>query len=152
MLEAEPKQTILQRAKGRVNKAFERDRRAEGRIEAVSRALWPWRERRLVDLVCVLVIIDYITTYVVLEFSGKAGIGEGGLMAAWALRIGGMGWLFLVDLGAVVLLTLAAFAARHLYSRFGFKGFARASFVALLLPYAVAALAAAVNNVVITLL
>ena len=49
-------------------------------------------------------------------------------------------------------LMLAALAARHLYSRFGFKGFARASFVVLLLPYAVAALAAAVNNVVIMLL
>lgn len=135
-----------------MHKAFERDRRAEGRIEAVSRVLWPWRERRLFGLVCALALVDYLTTYVVLEFSGKAGVGEGGLLASWALRIGGLGWLFLVDLAAVVALSLAALSARHLYSRFGFKGFARASFVALLLPYAVVALAAAVNNVVIALI
>lgn len=143
---------MLERIKRRVNYALERDRRAEWRVEAASRAIWPWRERRLVDLVCALVVLDYITTYIVLEFSGKAGIGEGGLLAAWALRIGGMGWLFLVDLAAIVVLSLAAFAARHLCLRFGFKGFARAAFVVLLLPYAVAATAAAVNNVVITLL
>jgi len=136
----------------RVNKAVERDRRAEGRVEAVSRLLWPWREPWLIALVGLLALLDYATTCAALELSGKGHIEEGGMLAGWALRIGGLGWLFLVDIGAVIVLSIAAITARILCFRVGFQGFGRAAFVVLLVPYAVVAFAAVVNNLVLTFL
>lgn len=136
--------------KYRVRKAVERDRRAEARIEAISRALWHWRERRLVLLVGLMALLDYATTSVGLELSGNPDVYEGGMLAGWALQVGGLGWLFLVDMAAVVALALAAVALRSLLLRFGFAGFARAAFVALLIPYAVVAAAAVVNNLIVT--
>ena len=56
------------------------------------------------------------------------------------------------DMGAVIVLSLAALIARSLFIKFGFGGYGRAAFVALLLPYAVMATAAAVNNLVLTVL
>lgn len=143
---------VLRLVKERVNKAVERDRRAEGRVEAVSRVLWPWRESRLVVLVALLALLDYATTYAALELSGKGYIEEGGVLAGWALRIGGLGWLFLVDMGAVIALSIAATTARFLCFKLGFGGFGRAAFVVLLVPYAVVAVAAVVNNLVMTFL
>ena len=143
---------VLQLLKQRVNWALERDRRAEGRVEAVSRLLWPWRESRLVVLVGLLALLDYATTCAGLELSGKGHIEEGGMLAGWALRVGGLGWLFLVDMGAVIALSIVALTARFLYFKFGFRGFGRAAFVVLLVPYAVVAVAAVVNNLVLTFL
>ena len=143
---------VLRLLKERVNWALERDRRVEGRVGAVSRVLWPWRESRLVVLVGLLALLDYATTCAALELSGKGHIEEGGMLAGWALRIGGLGWLFLVDIGAVTALSIAAIAARFLCFKFGFQGFGRAAFVVLLVPYAVVAFAAVVNNLVMTFL
>ncbi len=143
---------VLRLVKERVNKAVERDRRAEGRVEAASRVLWRWRESRLVVLVGLLALLDYATTCAALELSGKGHIEEGGLLAGWALRIGGLGWLFLVDMGAVIALSIAAITARFLCFKVGFGGFGRAAFVVLLLPYAVVAFAAVVNNLLLTFL
>jgi hypothetical protein len=136
--------------KRRLRKAVERDRRAEARIESISRVLWPWREQRLVALVGLLALLDYATTTMALELSGKSYVYEGGLLAGWALRVGGLGWLFLVDMGVVAALALLAISARRLYSRFGFAGFGRAAFVAVLVPYAVVAASAVVNNLIMT--
>jgi len=143
---------VMRLLKKRVNKAVERDRRAEGRVEAVSRVLWPWRESRLVVLVGLLALLDYATTCVALELSGKDYIEEGGMLAGWALRVGGLGWLFLVNMGAVIALLIVATTARFLCFKIGFGGFGRAAFVVLLLPYAVVAFAAVVNNLLLTFL
>jgi hypothetical protein len=141
---------VLAFVRYRVRKAVERDRRAESRVEAISRTLWRWREQRLAALVGLLALLDYTTTVMGLELSGKTDVYEGGMLAGWALRVGGLGWLFLIDAGAVVALVLAAVAARSIFRRLGFGGFARAAFVALLAPYAVVAAAAAVNNLIVT--
>ena len=53
-----------------------------------------------------------------------------------------------MNLVAVGTICLVAIVARLLYSRFGYYGFARAGFVAAILPYTLAAFLAAVNNVV----
>ena len=142
---------VLRFVKARVRKAVERDRRAEGRVEAISRLLWPWREKWLIALVSLLALMDFTTTSVALTLTGKGYI-EGGLIAGWALRVGGLGWLFVVDIGAVGGLSLAALTARFTCAKFGFKGYGRAAFVVLLVPYAVVAAAAAVNNLVLILL
>jgi hypothetical protein len=143
--------TALRLVKERVKKAVERDRRAERHVEAVSRRLWPWGERRLIALVGIMALLDYATTCAALEWSGN-GYSEGGLLAGWALRVGGFGWLFLVDMSAVVALSLAAVTARYLCFKLSFRGYGRAAFVILLVPYAVVAFAAVVNNLVLTLL
>ena len=142
---------VLRLVKERVRKAAERDRRSERHVGAISRRLWPWGERRLIALVGIMALLDYATTCAALEWSGK-GYSEGGLLAGWALRIGGFGWLFLVDMGAVFALALLAVIVRALCLKFGFRGYGRATFVVLLLPYAVVAFAAVVNNIVLTLL
>ena len=143
--------TMLRFMQERVRKAVERDRRVEGRVEAISRALWRWREQRLVVLVALLALLDYTTTGIALELTEK-GYVEDGLIAGWALRVGGFGWLFIIDLGAVIFLSLTALAARYLLAKSGFQGYGRAAFVVLLLPYAVMAAAAAINNLVLTFL
>jgi len=143
---------LRQRMKRQVNRALERDRSSERYVEAASTYLWPWREPWLVAVVTLVALLDYTTTYAVLELSGKAGVYEVGWLASWALRRGGFGTLFLVDMVAVIGLALVAVATRHLCLRFGFKGFGRAMFVILLVPYAVVAFAAVVNNLVLTFL
>ena len=60
--------------------------------------------------------------------------------------------MLLVDIAAVTSLSLAAIATRCLCCKLGFKGFGRATFVILLVPYAVVASAAAVNNLMLTFL
>jgi hypothetical protein len=74
------------------------------------------------------------------------------MLAGWALRVGGFGWLFLINISAVIGISLVAIAARSLCFKFNFRGFGRAAFVALLLPYAVVALAAVINNIVLTII
>jgi hypothetical protein len=141
---------VIAFVKYRCRKAVERDRRAEASIEAISRSLWRWRERRLALLVGVMALLDFATTSMALQLSGKTYVYEGGLLAGWALRVGGLGWLFLIDMAAVAALALTAFAARAFCLRFGFDGFGRAAFVALLVPYVVVAAAAVVNNLILT--
>jgi len=87
-------------------------------------------------------VLDYVGTYAVLELSGKTYVYEGGPLARWALRMGGFTGLFLVDMAAASTLLLATATIRFLHSKFGFKGFGRTAFVVLLVPYAVATVAA----------
>lgn len=49
-------------------------------------------------------------------------------------------------------LLVLATVIRLLFSRFGFKGFGRAAFVILLVPYLVATMVAVFNNVALTFL
>ena len=139
-------------AKGMVRKSLQRDRSSERSMEAVSRLLWPWRESRLLSLVCFLAVLDYVSTYALLELSGKTHVYEGGSLAGWALRMGGFKGLLLVDVAAVSALLLTAVTIRFLYTRFGFKGFGRTALVLLLAPYAVITMAAVYNNIVLALL
>ena len=141
---------VLRFMRDRVNKAVARDRRAEKYVDALSRAIWRWRERWLIVLVGIMAILDYVTTYAALELSVNDGIQEGGMLAGWALNVGGMGWLFLIDMGVVIALSLVAIAMRFLYLKLGFKGFGRACFVFLLMPYAAVAFVAVVNNLAVT--
>ena len=144
--------TVLQFMKDRLRKAKERDRRAERHVEALSRLLWRWREPWLIVFVSVMAILDYLSTVITLELGHNDFLYETGALARWALEKDGLGLVFLVDMGAVIAISLAATAIRFFYLRLGFNGFARAVFVVLLLPYAVMAFAAIVNNLVLTFL
>jgi hypothetical protein len=106
----------------------------------------------LVAVVAILAGLDYLTTYVFLQLTGWGYVNEQGVLAGWALRTGGLPALLLVDAAGVLVLALVAVGVRSLYGRFGFKGFGRAAFVVVLLPYAVMAVAAVVNNLVLTTL
>ena len=139
-------------AKGVVRKSLERDRSSERYVEAVSRSLWPWRESWLLALVGLLAALDYVSTYAVLELSGKAHVYEGGPLASWALGMGGFTGLFLVDMAAASTLLLAAVTIRFLHFKIGFKGFGRTAFVVVLVPYVVVTMAAVFNNIVLTFL
>lgn len=136
----------------RLRKAKERDRRSERYFEAASRFLWPWRLHWLVAFAAFVALLDYGSTYAVLELSGKRYLNEGGPLASWALEKGGFGGLFLADVAAVSAISLAALFMRLIFLRFGFKGFARAAFVFLLIPYVVMAVVAVVNNMVLAYL
>lgn len=143
---------LLRLAKDMVNKSLERDRSSERYVEAVSRVLWPWREAWLLSLVGLLAVLDYISTYAVLELSGKGYIYEGGTLASWALRMGGFGGLLLTDMGAVTALSMGAITTRFFCFKLGFNAFGRATFVVFLVPYAVVGMAAVVNNLLLTFL
>ena len=140
---------VLQWMKYRVRKAVERDRRVEKYVEKVSRLLWPWTERQLLFFVGAAASLDYASTYAVLELSGKRYLNEGGALASWALEKGGFGGLFLVDLASVLAISITALILRSLLFKAGFKGFSRAAFVFLLMPYALMAIVAVFNNLVL---
>ncbi len=144
--------TVLQFMKSRLRKAAERDRRAERYVEAASRFLWRWREPWLLALVAFMALLDYASTYAILALSGKSYFNEAGSLAKWALEKGGFAGLFLADLAAVCAISLAAITLRFILIRAGFKGFGRAAFVFLLVPYAVMAVIAVINNLVLTYL
>ena len=138
--------------KGTVRKSLERDRSNEQYMETASRSLWPWGESRLLVLVGFLAVLDYVSTYAVLELSGRSDVYEGGPLASWALQTGGFARLFWIDLAATSTLLLAAITIRFLHSRFGFKGFGRIAFVVMLVPYVVVTMAVVFNNIVLTFL
>jgi len=142
----------LQFMKDRLRKAKQRDRRAERYVEAASRFLWRWQESWLLALVGFVAILDYASTYAILAFSGKNYLNEAGSLASWALNKGGFVGLFLADLAAVFAISLVAITLRSILFRFGFKGFGRAAFVFLLVPYAVVAMVAVINNLMLTYL
>lgn len=120
-------------------------------MERNSRCVWPWREAWLAGLAGITACLDYLSTYAFLELSGKHGVYESGLLASRALELGGFRGLLLLDIAAVVGLCLLAGGVRYAYARFGFAGFARTAYVALLVPYALAALFATANNLLLSL-
>jgi len=143
---------VLQFIKDRMRKAVERDRRAERYMETTSRFLWRWREPWLLALVAFVALLDYASTYAVLALSGKSYLNEAGSLASWALEKGGFAGLFLADLAAVFAISLVAITLRFVLFRSGFRGFGRAAFVFLLVPYAVVAMVAVINNLLLAYL
>jgi len=138
--------------KERLKRSIERERCLEKHFEAVSMRLWPWRDSSLVALVGLLAVLDYTSTYAFLELSGNKSLYESGKLASWALQKGGMSFLFWTDVAAVSALILLAISLRFFQFRFGFRGYGRACFVVLLIPYAVITLAVVFNNVVLVFL
>jgi len=141
---------VLQRRRAALRGSVERSRHLEDRMKQISKAIWPWRMSWLFPLVALLAALDLISTYALLELSGKTDVYEGGLLAKRALRFGGWNGLYVMNAGAVGFLSIVAVSARFFYGRFGLDGFARTAYVSVLVPYAVAASAAVVNNVVMT--
>ncbi|MBI4295518.1 MAG: hypothetical protein HY667_00225 [Chloroflexi bacterium] len=133
-----------------MRKKLERDRSREPLVEAVSRSLWPWPDALLLASVGLVAALDYVSTFAFLELSGSDHVYEAGPIASWALRQGGFGGLFLADVTAVGILILLALVLRSLHFRFGFRGYGRATFVIVLLPYFVVTLAAVFNNIILT--
>ena len=138
--------------RGLVKKSTERDRASEHYIESASKCLWPWSEPKLLIMVSLVAVLDYTSTYAALKLSGNGNIYEASPLASWALHAGGFGGLLLADLAVISILLLLAAVIRFLFSRFGFKGFGRAAFVILLVPYLVATMVAVFNNVALTFL
>ena len=141
---------LTQFIKKQIRKSIARDRAMEKQFEDASMSLWPWREAKLVWLVCVLVMLDFISTYAFLELSGNTRLAEEGTLAAWALDTGGFLFLLLIDILAVGTLIGLALAFRRVFNRQGFAGYARTAFVLMLLPYSVVTFAIIFNNIVLT--
>ena len=152
MKQGDTANTMLEFMKDRLRKAKERDRRAERYVEAASQFLWRWQERWLLVLVAFVALLDYSSTYAILALSGKSYLNEAGSLASWALDKGGFAGLFLADLAAVFGISLVAVTLRYVLFRFGYRGFGRAAFVFLLVPYAVVAMVAVINNLLLTYL
>lgn len=127
-------------------RGLKRGQSMEPRVGSASRFIWPWSDSWLVPAVALLGALDHLSTYALLELSGKTYVYESGLLASWALRQGGFNGLYIMDAVAVGLLCIIAATVRVFYSRLGLNGFARTAYVAVLVPYAVAAFAAVVNN------
>jgi hypothetical protein len=99
-------------------------------------------------VVC-LAILDFSSTYFLLELSNKNNAFESGIMAVWALDRGGFSFLFVFDIVAATVLSLAAFGAKYLFFKRGFKSYGRAAFVFLLAPYVIIATVAIINNLIL---
>ena len=139
---------LQQIVRDNIRHSVRRDRRFEPSVERVSRYLWPWREAWLVRTAFLVAALDFLSTYALLDLSNKTNAYERGILASRALQIDGYRGLLIMNLAAVGAICLVAIGTRLLYSRFGYHGFARAGFVAAILPYTLAAFLAAVNNVV----
>lgn len=136
--------------KEQVQRSLERDRSKEQQVNSLFKILWPWKESWLMVLIVIGILMDYTSTYILLELSGKTNVYEAGWMASRALDIGGFGALILVDLAAIAILLTAAVAAKKICLRLGFEGYARAMFIVLLLPYTIMAFFATTNNLILT--
>lgn len=134
----------------KLRKGAEKEKTFDSRLEAVSRRLWPWDDNKLLFLVITLVVLDFCSTFAFLELSGNMNLYESGPIARWALEVGGFSRLFLIDLVAACVLMLAAFGARAVYLKKGFRGYGRTAFVLILVPYIVVTIAAIYNNVALT--
>jgi hypothetical protein len=136
--------------KNRVRKSIDRERSLERPAEALSRALWPYPESRLIFYVVLLAVLDYVSTFAALELSGNRHISEAGLLAKWALHSGGFAGLLLVDIVSIGTIICVAIGIRSLYRKLGFNGFGRAAYVFALIPYFISMMAVVPNNVLLT--
>lgn len=141
---------FLDRVKYRFQKGIEKERNLERPIESFSRVLWPYAESKLVLYVGLLAILDYLSTFAVLELSNNSRVSEAGLLAKWALQSGGFFGLLIMDLVCVSIIIGLAIGVRAFYKRLGFNGFGRAAFIFLLVPYFVLIMAVVVNNTILT--
>ena len=138
--------------KNQIRKSLERDKAFEERLRVIARKVWPWKDRWLSLLLVIIALLDFGSTYLLLEFSGNVFASEGGLLARWALRLGGMRWLLLMDILAAGVLVSVALTLRYLFSRKGYTGYGRTFFIVLQLPYVLVTAAAIINNVLLTYL
>ena len=143
---------ILHLPKEVAERSLERSRAMERRMSIISKAVWPWHHAWLFPLVALLAALDLISTYAFLELSGKPDVYEAGPLAAWALNRGGFNGLYIMNAVAVGSLSLIALAARRYYLKLGLKAFARTAYVVVLVPYALVAFAAVVNNLLFTVI
>ena len=137
---------LVSSADNTVKRIVDRERFMDRQLGTVSRMIWPWQDRWLVPLVGLLAALDLISTYVLLELSGKTNVYESGLLASKALGWGGFDGLYIMNVACVGLLCIIAGTARYCYARYGLEGFARTAYVVMLVPYAIVAFAAVVNN------
>jgi hypothetical protein len=140
---------MFKSARDILNKSREIDRGFGQHAEKLSRFIWPWQEHWLWLVVGSLAILDFTSTYILLDVSGKNNVYESGRLAIWALDRGGFLFLLLIDLMAAVILSLAALAARYIYVKHGCKGYGRAAFVVLLMPYIIITALAILNNLIL---
>lgn len=133
-------------------RAREIDRDLGQKAEKASRWIWRWRENWLLAAVGSLAVADFLSTYTILELSGKTNVYESGLFANWALEVGGWGFLLLMDLAAAGALSLIALISRYVYVKKGYAGYGRAAFVFILTPYILFAAIAVINNLVMFIL
>lgn len=141
-------QRVMEIARERVKESVQRDRRFEPWMDRMSRRLWPWQDARLMLTIPFVALLDYLSTYALLVLSSKPYVYEHGPLAHWALETDGFRGLFALDILGVVVLCCLAVTVRFAYTRFGYGGYGRAAYVLLLMPYAAAAILAAVNNLV----
>ena len=132
-----------------MNKCREIDRNLGQHAERLSRIIWPWHELWLLLVVGILIIGDYTSTYALLGQSGNPNAYESGRLAIWALQRGGFPYLFVIDITAAVVLSLAALISRRLYIKHGFTGYGRAACVFILTPYIIFTIFAVVNNIIL---
>ena len=133
--------------RARQERAHEIDRGLGRYAEKLSRFVWPWPESRLLVMVFVVAISDFLSTYLVLTFKNNAY--ESGSVAQWALDKGGFFLLLGVDLMVAGVLSLAAIGIRSFYARIKVQGYGRAAFVFILIPYACFAAFAVANNIIL---
>jgi hypothetical protein len=134
-----------------INKSRDIDRGLGKYAERLSRLLWPWRERWLLVIAGILCFFDFLSTYLLLDVIGRTDVYESGFLARWALEIGGFFYLFIIDLIAIVIMSLLAFGARYVYVRQGLNDYGRAAFVFILFPYIVITILVIANNILILL-
>jgi hypothetical protein len=135
---------ILKSLRTRQERARKIDRGLGRYAEKLSHVIWPWRESILLILMFAAAILDFSSTYLVLSVKNNAS--ESGRLALWALDRGGYIFLLVLDLAVASLLATIALVLRSFYTRIGSQDYGRAAFVLVLLPYAVIAAAAVVNN------
>ena len=133
-------------ARSRAEKYREIDQGFDRPVGRLSRYIWPFRETWLLVVVGSLFVLDYISTHIALQ---NANNYEDGPLAGWALRTGGFGLLFLIDVVAAGMFSLMAMLARYLYRKFGFPGYGRAAFIMLLAPYVVRTTIVVINNFIL---
>jgi hypothetical protein len=145
-------QTLFNGIRDRLRKNIERQRSLDRPLDTLSLMLWPYPELKLVFYVSLLAVLDYLSTFNALELSGKNRVAEVGMVAKWALGTGGFSRLFFVDLAAVCTLFCLAISAESAYKRLGLRGFGRAAFVFLLVPYFIFMMGVVLNNALVVFL
>ena len=143
---------FFENAKNRLKTNIERQRNLEPHILTISQALWPYTELKLVFYIGVLAVLDFTSTFVALELSGSKQIYEAGFLAKWALQIGGFPGLLIVDATSVGALICLAFMAKAFYLKLGLKGFGRAAFILMLMPYFLIIWGIITNNILLAFL
>lgn len=143
---------FFENVKNRLRTNIERQRKFERQVYAFSHVLWPYTELKLVFYISVLAVLDFTSTFVALELSGNKHIYEAGFLAKWALQIGGFPALLIVDIISICVLIFLAFIAKAFYIKLGLKGFGRAAFVLMLIPYFLIIWGIITNNILLAFL